>query len=131
MKLIVLYDGTCQLCTYSARKLNKLDWMNKLDVVDLHSTDLLDQYKIPLEQALTRIQVVKDAKISKEGMEGILLISFYVPLLWVFIPVFWLSIKLGFGSRIYDWIAKNRLLFPVPWYCEIPNKNTTPNIPKY
>ena len=127
MKLIVLYDGTCPFCTYSAQKLIKFDWLNKLEVVDLNSSDLLAQYKIPLEQALTRIQVVKDTKIRREGMEGILLISFYVPLLWIFIPVFWLSIRLGFGSRIYDWIAKNRLLFPVPGYCEIPEEKKTPN----
>jgi predicted DCC family thiol-disulfide oxidoreductase YuxK len=123
MKLIVLYDGTCPFCSFSAQKLRKLDWFQKLDMVDLHSTDLLEYYKIPFEHALTRIQVVKNEKIREEGMKGILLISYYLPLLWLFIPIFWVSIKLGFGSKIYDWIAKNRLLFPVPGYCEIPEEN--------
>jgi predicted DCC family thiol-disulfide oxidoreductase YuxK len=42
--------------------------------------------------------------------------------LWIFIPLFWLIIQIGLGERIYDWIAKNRFLFPVPGYCPVPDQ---------
>jgi len=74
---------------------------------------------------MNRIQVIKNGTIQKEGMDALLLISFDLPLLWIFIPFFWLSIKLGLGSMIYDWIARNRLLFPVPGYCPIQDPKTS------
>lgn len=121
MDTIVFYDGTCPFCVSSARNLKKLDWMNKLTILDLFSPGLLEKYNIPLEKAINRIQVVKNGNIRKEGLDAVLLISFDLPLLWIFIPIFWLSIKLGLGSKIYDWIARNRFLFPVPGYCPIPD----------
>ena len=124
MDMIVFYDGTCPFCVYSARNLKKMDWMNKLKILDLFTPGLLEKYNIPLEKAMNRIQVIKNGSIQKEGMDALLLISFDLPLLWIFIPFFWLSIKLGLGSMIYDWIARNRFLFPVPGYCPIPDAKT-------
>ncbi|PKO05938.1 MAG: hypothetical protein CVU41_09105 [Chloroflexi bacterium HGW-Chloroflexi-3] len=124
MDTIVFYDGTCPFCVFSARNLKKLDWMNQLRILDLFTPRLLEKYNIPLEKAMNRIQVVKNGNVRKEGMEALLLISGHLPLLWIFIPFFWLSIKLGLGSKIYDWIARNRFLFPVPGYCPIPDDKT-------
>jgi predicted DCC family thiol-disulfide oxidoreductase YuxK len=124
MNTIVFYDGTCPFCVYSARKLKKLDWMNKLKILDLFTPGLLEKHNIPLEKAMKRIQVITTENVCKEGMEALLFISGRLPLLWIFIPFFWLSIKLGLGSRIYDWIARNRFLFPVPGYCPIPDPSS-------
>jgi predicted DCC family thiol-disulfide oxidoreductase YuxK len=124
MDTIVFYDGTCPFCVYSATKLKKLDWMNKLMILDLYTPGILEKYNIPLEKAMKRIQVVENGNVRKEGMEALLLIAGRLPLLWIFIPFFWLSIKLGLGSKIYDWIAKNRFLFPMPGYCPIPDSES-------
>ena len=121
MEVIVFYDGTCPFCVVSARNLKKLDWFNRLIIIDLFTPGILEKYQIPLEEAVRRIQVVKNLEDRREGMEALLLISVYLPLLWLVIPIFWLSIKLGLGSKIYDWIARNRFLFPVPGYCPIPD----------
>lgn len=121
MSILVFYDGTCPFCVYSARKLKKLDWFDKLSLINLHSPGELEKFKIPYDEAMNRIQVVRGEDNRKEGMEAIMVISFYLPLLWVFIPLFWIAIKLGLGSMIYDWIAKNRFLFPVPGYCPLPD----------
>ncbi|MBE0686779.1 MAG: DUF393 domain-containing protein [Anaerolineaceae bacterium] len=124
MNTIVFYDGTCPFCVYSARNLKKLDWMNRLTILDLFTPGILEKYDIPLEKAMNRIQAVKNGNIRKEGMDALLLISGHLPLLWFFIPFFWLSIKFGLGSKIYDWIARNRFLFPVPGYCPISETDT-------
>ncbi len=120
-EVIVFYDGTCPFCVASASNLKKLDWFKKLKIINLFTPGILEKYNIPLEKAMNRIQVVKNHTIFREGMEALLLISTYLPVLWLFIPFFWLSIKLGLGSKIYDWIARNRFLFPVPGYCPIPD----------
>jgi len=120
MVLKVLYDGTCPFCVYSARNLKKIDWFHNLSLVNLYTPGILENYDISLESATNRIQVIRNEKEHKEGMEAILLISRSLPLLWLFIPFFWISIKLGFGVGLYDWIAKNRFLFPIPGYCPFP-----------
>lgn len=120
-EVIIFYDGTCPFCVISARNLKKLDWLNKLIIIDLFTPGILEKYHIPLEEALNRIQVVRNHKVRREGMEALLLISGYLPLLWLLVPFFWLLIKLGLGLKIYDWIARNRFLFPVPGYFPIPD----------
>lgn len=121
-KILVFYDGTCPFCTFSAARLLKFDWLGKLKVLDLYSNNVLEKYDIPIEEAVQRIQVINKQGIRKGGMDALLEISYHLPLLWLFIPIFWLVIKFGFGAKIYDWIAKNRFLFPVPGYCPMPEE---------
>ncbi|MDG0960752.1 DUF393 domain-containing protein, partial [Bacillus paranthracis] len=49
-----------------------------------------------------------------------------VPSYWFAVPFIKLSIVLGFGSKVYDYIANNRKLVPVghcrEGICEIPTK---------
>ncbi|HSM25648.1 MAG TPA: DUF393 domain-containing protein [Anaerolineaceae bacterium] len=121
-KIIVFYDGSCPFCTYSAMRLKRLDWLDNLIIFDLNIPDILMKYQIPYEDAILRIQILTKNQERKQGMEALFEVSKYVPLLWFFIPIFWLVIKLGYGTKIYDWIAKNRFLFPVPGYCPMPKE---------
>jgi len=120
-KLVVFYDGSCPFCTFSATRLKKLDWMNNLQIYDLYTPEVLQKYHIPYEEAILRIQVINKKQERKEGLEALLEISKFIPSLCFFLPIFWLTIKLGLGTKIYDWIARNRFLFPVPGYCPIPD----------
>ncbi len=52
MDMIVFYDGTCPFCVYSAKNLKKLDWMNRLTILDLFTPGILEKYDIPLEKAM-------------------------------------------------------------------------------
>jgi predicted DCC family thiol-disulfide oxidoreductase YuxK len=121
-KLLVFYDGTCPFCTFSATRLLKFDWFKKLKILDMYSNGVLEKFDIPLEDAVQRIQILNGRGKRKQGMRAILEISLNLPILWIFIPLFWLIIQIGLGERIYDWIAKNRFLFPVPGYCPIPDQ---------
>ena len=124
-QILVLYDGTCPFCTFSATRLRILDWFNRLEIIDLYTQGTLEKYQIPVEDAMQRIQVLTKKGKRKEGMDGILEISLQLPVLWIFVPFFWFIILIGLGNRIYDWIAKNRFRFPVPGYCPMPEKKTT------
>ncbi len=125
---LVFYDGTCPFCTFSATRLRKLDWFHQLEIIDMYSQGVLKEYQIPLEDATRRIQVINLKGKRKEGMDGLLAISLRLPALWLLVPFFRILILIGLGDRIYDWIAKNRFLFPVPGYCPLPeNKSTEKN----
>lgn len=117
--LKVFYDGTCPFCTFSARNIAKLDWFRNIDLIDANNEVMLEQFEITKEQALTRIQVVKNETYRAEGIDAIYLIVKKLPALWIFIPFLWISTKVGLGMRLYDWIARNRLIFPTPGYCPI------------
>lgn len=123
-RTLVLYDGTCPFCTFSATRLRKLDWFHRLEIIDMYSGEILQNHQIPIEDAMQRIQVLNMKSHRKQGMEGILEISLHLPVLWVLVPFFWIINSVGLGNKIYDWIAKNRFLFPVPGYCPIPEEKT-------
>ena len=103
----------------SANLLKRLDWFRQLKLVNLHATGVIAQYGLDEAKAMQRIQVRRKDGVMIEGMRGITYISLFLPLLWLFVPLMQLSLQFGFGGALYDWVAKNRLLFPVPGYCPI------------
>ncbi|MAT42588.1 MAG: hypothetical protein CL609_09620 [Anaerolineaceae bacterium] len=124
MKILVFYDGTCPFCVNSARVLKRLDWFNQLDVINMYTPGILERYAIDPQKALQRIQVRTKFGTIREGLAGITYISLFLPLLWILVPFMAFSQWIGLGQKLYDWIAKNRLLFPVPGYCPLPGKET-------
>lgn len=115
----MFYDGSCPFCTRSANLLQRLDWFQKFRFLDLHTHAVLDQAGIDVERALQRLQVKSNRGNVFEGMQAILFISARTPLLWPLFPFFWFVLKLGWGDRIYDWIAARRTLFPLPGRCDL------------
>lgn len=121
MEVLVFYDGSCPFCVTSAGLIKRLDWFKQLKLINLFSPGILEKHKIDPQKAMQRIQVrTKQGKII-EGMRGVLYISLFLPLLWLTVPIMAASVWIGLGDKVYDWIAKNRLLFPTPGYCPLPD----------
>ncbi len=121
MKILVFYDDTCPFCTRSARMIKQFDWFNQLEVINMYTPGIMESYAIDPQKAMQRIQVRTKAGAIQEGMAGITYISRFLPLLWMFVPFMALSLWIGLGEKLYDWIAKHRLLFPIPGYCPLPD----------
>ena len=119
MEIQVYYDGSCPICSASSRLINRLDWLNKVELIDLHQPGELDKAGITYQKAMSRIQVRTGCPQVYEGIDSLIKISLVIPLLWLPVPILWFSGKIGIGNRLYDWIAKHRLIFPVPGYCKI------------
>ena len=124
MKLKIFYDGTCPFCVSSAALLQRLDWFNQLECVDLHAQGVLAAAGIPMEAALLRIQTLSENGDVHAGIDGVQQAARRIPALWWMLPFLRLAIWLGWGQRVYDWIAKRRLLFPLPGFCALPKKET-------
>ncbi len=99
--------------------MERLDWLHKLKLVDLHLPGVLEMAGIGYDKAMERIHVRINEYEICEGIDAISKISLVVPFLWLYIPVFWLAKKLGVGNKFYDWVAKRRFLFPAPGYCKL------------
>lgn len=119
MKLQVYYDGSCPICNTSAGFIDRLDWFNKVELVDLYEPGALEKAGISYKRAIYRIQVKTGECTIYEGIDALTLISVVIPSLWLIAPVLWLAGKIGIGNKVYDWIAKHRLIFPIPGYCKI------------
>ncbi len=122
MKLIIFFDGGCPFCITSARFISRMDWFRQIDLVDLHQWEILDEYEIDPEKAQQRIQVRTKSGRVLEGLHGITYASKFLPLIWPFIPLMKISLWIGLGEKVYDWIAKHRLIFPVPGFCPIDSR---------
>ncbi|PKO17726.1 MAG: DUF393 domain-containing protein [Chloroflexi bacterium HGW-Chloroflexi-10] len=119
MHVTLFYDGSCPFCTASAAALERMDWLRRLECVNLLTPGVLEAAGIGFEAAMTRIQVRSaDGRVT-EGIDGVLAIARQVPLLWLGVPLIWLVIRLGWGQRLYDWIAARRLLIPLPGVCPV------------
>ena len=119
MFITVYYDGSCPFCSSSANLIERLDWRHKLKFIDLHLPGVLEKAGIGYDKAMERIHVRINEHEIFEGIDAIFNISLVVPLLWLYIPIFWLAKKIGFGNQLYDWVAKRRFLFPAPGYCKL------------
>ncbi len=112
-KLFVFYDGWCPLCRKSAIRLQKLDWLNLLELTSLRDKEIVDQFSIPENELTKRIQSTIYGKgVRYEGIYTLLQISLRIPILWLTSPFIALSIIFGVGQSLYDWIAKRRTILP-------------------
>lgn len=123
MQYSIYYDGDCPFCSRAARLLNSLDWLKRLELIDLHSPGVLARAGINPQRAMRRIQMKNANGEIREGMQAVVEIAGHVPLLWLLLPLLWLASLLGLGDQLYDWIAARRILFPTPGYCEWQNRH--------
>ena len=107
----VLYDGNCPLCRASVRILQKLDWLHRLDYVDVRHRDepLLRHPLVTGAPLLEQMHVLTPAGTEiHAGFAAFRWLAWRLPLFcflapWLYIPgVSWL------GQRVYLWISRHR-----------------------
>lgn len=111
MATVAIYDGRCVICNTTRRIVRLLDWMKRVEFLDLHQhADVEARYpQIDHEQAMGQIHVVADGGKVYEGFAGTRRMLRDLPLglpLWavLHLPIIgnWL------GPNLYRFIARNR-----------------------
>ncbi|MFD3450154.1 thiol-disulfide oxidoreductase DCC family protein [Microbacteriaceae bacterium 4G12] len=127
--MIVFYDSWCPLCTALARKIKQVDRRQRTVCVSFRDDDVVNQYELSasfikkMEQRL----YVYDSKQKHwyDGIHALCALAARVPLYWGLVPLLQVSIWLGFGERVYDFVAKRRKIVPVghcqDGVCQLPN----------
>lgn len=128
----VLYDGACAFCCKSIELLKKLDWLGKLEYVDVRdqATPILKTRMVVDAPLLEQMHVLtRDGQHLLGGYRAIRWLAWRLPALWLIAPLLYLPGMTYLGQRFYLWIARNRFKI-VPCahgVCEIPHdSNRTP-----
>ncbi|PFK33488.1 thioredoxin [Bacillus cereus] len=126
--MIVFYDSWCPMCTAVAERTKNFDKNGKMKFVSFRDKDVVEEYQLSeeiQEKMEQRLYILKNDKWY-DGIGSIYILAKAVPLYWFTVPFIKVSILLGFGNKVYDYIADNRKLVPVghchEGVCEIPSK---------
>ncbi|WP_161491010.1 thiol-disulfide oxidoreductase DCC family protein [Anoxybacillus sp. UARK-01] len=112
-KIIVFYDGWCPLCIKVKNNIKKIDFFNNIEMVNIREPGI-ERYGIPLSSLEKHMhaKIIRNNKIVL-GIFAFMAIASNVPLLMPLWPLLKLSQMIGLGQRVYDFIAKNRIIIPV------------------
>jgi predicted DCC family thiol-disulfide oxidoreductase YuxK len=110
-KARVLYDGDCAFCCKSIELLQKLDWLRKLDYVNVRDETQLFLKEPPIAEAplLEQMHVLpRDAQKLYAGYRAVRWLAWRLPLTWLAAPLLYLPGMTYLGQKFYLWIARNR-----------------------
>ena len=111
--LTALYDGNCVICRSTCETLRALDWLGRIEFLDLHGADESSERfaKLSRERLMSEIHVLDDAGRLYAGFAGTRRMLKELPL---GLP-FWLLLRLpgsaALGNRLYRFIARRRYRF--------------------
>lgn len=107
----VLYDGACAFCCKSIALLQKLDWLKKLDYVNVRdpAQPILHEPLIAAAPLLEQMHVLPPAGHALYGgYAAIRYLAWRLPLAWPIAPLLYLPGMTWLGQKIYLAIARNR-----------------------
>ena len=129
MPATMIYDGQCVLCRQSLKMIQRLDWLHRVEPLDLQDQEQVKERYPELEHEalMGAIHVVTPDERVLVGFFGMRYLMRFLPLAWLMLPLVYLPGMNWLGPRIYGWIAKRRYrinkLFGAPTcedgYCKI------------
>jgi len=112
-RVFVFYDGWCTLCQRATATLERLDILGLLVPISFRDAGVVERFGLDPARAAARLHAqAAGAPAPVEGIDAVILIATRLPPLWPVLPVFWLAGRLGFGQRLYDWLAVRRTIIP-------------------
>jgi predicted DCC family thiol-disulfide oxidoreductase YuxK len=110
-KAQVLYDGACAFCCKSIDLLKKLDWLGKLDFVNVRdeTQDFLKAAPIAGAPLLEQMHVLPgDGRRLYGGYAAIRWLAWRLPMTWAIAPLLYLPGMAPLGQKLYLCVARNR-----------------------
>ena len=107
--VIALYDGYCAICQTTVAIIRPLDWLKRVQFVDLHEPDVATRFpQFTHDELMGQMHVIEESGKVFGGFDGTRRLLKAVPLGF---PI-WLNLQLpfmdGVGKRVYRWIATHR-----------------------
>ena len=110
-KARVLYDGACAFCCKSIELLKKLDWLGKLEYINVRDETqaLLNAPPVAGAPLLEQMHVLpSDGRHLHGGYHAVRWLAWRLPLTWGAAPFLYLPGMTFVGQKLYMWIARNR-----------------------
>src|SRR5215475_15603488 len=126
-KAQVLYDGDCAFCRKSVALVQKLDWLGKLEYVNVRdeAQPILKEPMVAAAPLLEQMHVIpSQGGALYGGYRAIRFICWRLPLTWIGAPFLYLPGMTWLGQKIYLWIARNRFkIIPCEHgVCSVPHR---------
>ncbi|HET7628865.1 MAG TPA: DUF393 domain-containing protein [Bacillales bacterium] len=113
-KLVVFYDGDCPLCRNAKKAIERFDRRGSIEWLSFRREGVMETYDLYEKKPEERIHSIRMSDSQRfEGIYTLQQIAMRVPRYRPLVPLLHLTIKLGFGQRLYDSIAKRRKIVPV------------------
>ncbi|WP_442951132.1 DCC1-like thiol-disulfide oxidoreductase family protein [Paenibacillus sp. 481] len=114
-RVIVFYDGWCPVCQGIMSRFKRMDYFRLLDCLSFRDPNVVQRYDLDpaeVEKRMHSALAINDS-VKLKGIDSVTQISKRLLPLWIFVPIFFVSSKLGIGGIIYDYVASKRKLVPV------------------
>ena len=115
----LFFDGNCSLCVKTVKKIQVFDlfgWIEPVDFSQLKPGEF--PAELSFESCKSEMKLLEsDGKISG-GFLAVRRIAQKLPLLFPILPFLYIPGAKPIGSRLYEWIAKNRYLFHFSHRCK-------------
>ncbi|WP_018921801.1 thiol-disulfide oxidoreductase DCC family protein [Salsuginibacillus kocurii] len=110
--LLVFYDGKCPLCVETKRRLEQLDWWNRLEWKSIHENGVIESYFFLSEEAVqASMHLLVDDTYVYHGFSAVRRIMLALPLTSALALLSYLPMARPLGERLYAWVAYNRYRF--------------------
>lgn len=106
----VLYDGACTLCIRSMTFIACLDWLKRIEFVDVRMWEEVIKFypSLKKEDCLSEMYVIdQDSQIHK-GFFAYRRLAGVLPIFWILLPFLYLPGISLIGERTYHWVANRR-----------------------
>jgi len=112
-RVYVIYDGQCRFCIRSLKLFSAADIFKIFRFYDAHDEPSVAALFPELHGADfdNAMFVVTERRAVYRGFFAFRRMIWSSPLLWPLIPVFYFPGATPVGTRLYAWVAKNRLKF--------------------
>ena len=106
----LLYDGRCDFCINSVKRLLVCDLLGRVEPIDFHTVPDLPALHPALtpERCHNRIQLLEPGGRLTEGFFSIRRLSLKLPMLWPIALLCYVPGAGWLGQRVYDWVARRR-----------------------
>lgn len=110
--LTLFYDNRCPICLRTKAVLERIDFGRQLAFIGIRNKDIFNTYtSLDEAKALQRMASLLNNEIVY-GFASVFRIVRTLPLLWIFVPAFYLLKWTSIGEKAYDEIALKRKLLP-------------------
>ena len=109
----IIYDGQCLFCIRSLKLFRAVDFMHVFYYYDAHDENRISMTFPELRDAdfdNAMFAVTESWEVSR-GFFAFRRMIWGSPLTWLLIPIFYFPGAVFVGTRVYAWVAKNRLKF--------------------
>lgn len=106
----LVYDGHCQFCLESVKRIRTLDMFLSLELVDYQEHEDLSKFHPHLthKEASSQLHLVEPGGKLYGGFNVFRRICFTLPMLYPLIPILYFPGMKWIGAIVYKFIAKNR-----------------------